>query len=78
MFFIEQLRQQHSTEACAKLATMDDMHAEFFQKSNSSNRGLKSVLQRELPHVGPEPKSIFQKIHEEFKAKIAANDKKRN
>lgn len=67
-----------STKACAKQATMDDMHAELFQKCNLSNRGLKPMLQRKIPDAEPEQKSIVQKIHEEFQAKVAARDLKRN
>lgn len=67
-----------STKACTKQATMDDMHSEFFQKCNLSNRGLKPMLQRKIPDAKPEQKSIFQEIHEEFKSKIAARDMKRN
>lgn len=54
--------------------TMDDMHAEFHQKCNSPNRGLKPGNQRILPDVRPETLSDFQKLQNEFKAKVVAKN----
>lgn len=61
-----------------KKATIEDLHIEFFEKCNSPNRGLKPGHQRKLPVAEPEPKSDFQKLQEQLKAKIRSKNAKQN
>lgn len=56
----------------APKATMEDLHIEFLEKSNAPNRGLKPGHLRKLPDAEPKPKSDFQKLHDQFKAKLAS------
>lgn len=67
-----------SVKIAQEKPTMNDMHVEFLQKCNSPNRGLKPGNQRILPALKPETLSDFQKLHNEFKAKIVAKNVKRN
>lgn len=65
--FIERIQQ-----ANRKIVTIDDMNQEFSVKFNTQNRGLKSVKERKSSEPLSTGISVYQKICEEFKAKIQA------
>lgn len=58
--------------ATAKETTMDDMHLELSGKYESPNRGLKPSTERQLSDPIQKPVSDFQKMFEEFKARLQA------
>lgn len=54
--------------------TTDDMHNEIAEKFKCPNRGLKPVQQRKLAEPLPTQMTDFQKLFEEFKAKLQSKN----
>lgn len=57
--------------------TMNDMHIEIAERFSYHNRGLKPVRQRQIAEPMPKQLTIFEKIHEEIKAKVQAKNAKK-
>lgn len=72
--FVEPIKQ--ATTVCQNNSTLDDMHVEFSAKYARFNHGLKPSTSRQLPELEPQPISEWQKLHEEFKAKLDAKKRK--
>lgn len=60
--------------SCKRKVTLDDLHVEFSAKYNSANRGLKPRHECQLSKPQPDTASEFQKIYDEFKAKLNAKN----